>query len=102
MAAFEDQDFSAGPRQVRGSGQAIVAATNDDGVVLRRHDIDISRVTTGNDRCRYRPGRFDSSIPQLKFTLMTGETSPVIGVATFKLTPAPCISGIASDPRSIV
>ena len=44
MTAFEDQDFSAGPRQVRGSGQAIVSATDDDGVVLRRHDIDISRV----------------------------------------------------------
>jgi hypothetical protein len=43
VPAFEDQDFLAGPRQVRGSGQAIVAATNDDGVVLGRHDIDISR-----------------------------------------------------------
>jgi hypothetical protein len=39
LAALEDNDAHAGPREVRGGDQAVVAAPDDDGVValLGRH-----------------------------------------------------------------
>ena len=37
MAALEDQDFLPRPLEVRGIDQAVVAAADDDRVVLLRH-----------------------------------------------------------------
>src|SRR6187401_899977 len=37
VTAFEYEDLASGPREVRGRRQPVVARTNNDGVVFRRH-----------------------------------------------------------------
>ena len=51
---------------------------------------------------RARPGRSESSSPQLKLTLKIGETSPEIGAPTLILRLLPLVMGKRIDPRSIV